>query len=71
MRWSPKPSSRCTRATVRHADLRARLGRGPDQAVLLYLYNPVNPLALTGATLDAPFAIESRMEAGPSATRSQ
>lgn len=39
--------------TLSEADLQARLRRGPGEAVLLYLYNPVRPLALTGAALDA------------------
>lgn len=33
--------------------LHARLERGPDEAVLLYFYNPERPLALTDATLQA------------------
>ena len=33
-------------------ELRERLTRGPDEAVLLYLYNPARPLALTGAALE-------------------
>ncbi len=32
--------------------LRDYLNRGPDEAVLIYLYNPTNPLALTGADLE-------------------
>ncbi len=39
--------------TLSEADLRARLSAGPDRAVLIYLYNPVRPLALTGAALEA------------------
>jgi hypothetical protein len=34
-------------------DLRARLNRSGDEAVLIYFYNPMRPLALTGASLDA------------------
>jgi len=34
-------------------DLRTRLKRGPDEAVLIYIYNPISPLALTGAALEA------------------
>jgi len=33
--------------------LRQRLEAGPDEAVLIYLYNPARPLALTGAPLEA------------------
>lgn len=32
--------------------LRQRLEAGPDEAVLIYLYNPARPLALTGAPLE-------------------
>jgi len=39
--------------TLSEADLRARLNAGPDEAVLIYLYNPNSPLALTGASLEA------------------
>lgn len=35
------------------AGIRDRLQRGPEGAVLIYLYNPERPLALTGATLEA------------------
>lgn len=38
--------------TLSEADLRARLRQGGDQAALLYLYDPAQPLALTGAALD-------------------
>jgi hypothetical protein len=33
--------------------IRQRLDAGPDEAVLIYLYNPAAPLALTGAPLEA------------------
>ncbi len=39
--------------TLAEADIRDRLSKGPDDAVLLYLYNPARPLALTGAPLEA------------------
>ncbi|GEM_PF-1437723 len=39
--------------TLTEAQLRDRLRQGGDRAVLLYLYNPVAPLALTAAALDA------------------
>jgi hypothetical protein len=45
--------------TLTEEDIRQRLKSGPDEAVLLYLYNPARPLALTGAPLQAyatPFA---------------
>lgn len=40
------------------AAMRDRLNRGADEAVLLYMYNPTRPLALTGASLsvyETPF----------------
>lgn len=39
--------------TLSEPDLRTELQRGPDEAVLIYLFNPASPLALTGAALDA------------------
>ncbi len=39
--------------TLSEDTLRARLGRSPKRAVLIYLYNPARPLALTGAPLEA------------------
>lgn len=39
--------------TLSEAEIRERLETGPNEAVLLYLYNPVRPLALTGAGLEA------------------
>ncbi len=39
--------------TLSEEDIRARLLRGPNQAVLIYLYNPARPLALTNAPLQA------------------
>jgi len=39
--------------TLTEEDIRQRLKSGPDEAVLLYLYNPARPLALTGAPLQA------------------
>jgi hypothetical protein len=38
--------------TLTEADVRGRLQSGPDHAVLIYLYNPASPLALTSAALD-------------------
>ncbi len=37
-------------------ELRHRLNRGPDQATLIYLYDPTSPLALTNASLEG-FAV--------------
>lgn len=39
--------------TLTEAALRERLASGPDEQVLIYLYDPAAPLALTGAPLDA------------------
>lgn len=49
------------------AGIRDRLQRGPEEAVLIYLYNPASPLALTGATLQAyetPFTGATVLVAG-------
>lgn len=39
--------------TLSEEALRSHLAAGPDRTVLLYLYNPARPLALTGAALEA------------------
>ncbi len=39
--------------TLTEAQIRERLAAGPAEAVLIYLYNLVSPLALTGAPLEA------------------
>ncbi len=39
--------------TLTEAGLRDRLRTGGDRSVLIYLYNPMAPLALTGAALEA------------------
>ena len=47
--------------------IRERLKSGPDEAVLIYLYNPARPLALTNATLEAyatPFENVTVLRAG-------
>ncbi|MBN1427597.1 MAG: SH3 domain-containing protein, partial [Anaerolineae bacterium] len=47
--------------------IRTRLKNSEDVAVLLYLYNPARPLALTGAALDAyamPFSNVTVLKAG-------
>lgn len=52
--------------TLTEAAVRSRL-KGSDVAVLLYLYNPARPLALTGAALDAyatPFDNVTVLRAG-------
>ncbi len=52
--------------TLTEAAVRSRL-KGSDGAVLLYLYNPTRPLALTGAALDAyatPFDNVTVLKAG-------
>ncbi len=38
--------------TLDEAAIRDRLNRGPNEAVLLYMYNPARPLALTNAALE-------------------
>jgi hypothetical protein len=48
-------------------DVRSRLDTGLDRAVLIYFYNPAQPLALTGASLEAyatPFANVTVLKAG-------
>ncbi len=53
--------------TLTEPDLRAELQRGPDEAVLIYLFNPASPLALTGAALEAyrgPFENVIALKAG-------
>ncbi len=39
--------------TLSEDEIKSLLRRGPDEAVLIYLYNPERPLALTGAPLEA------------------
>lgn len=53
-------------STLDEAAIRDRLKHGPDEAVLLYMYNPARPLALTNAALQAyetPFANVSVLRA--------
>ncbi|GAB4480063.1 MAG: hypothetical protein Kow00124_26390 [Anaerolineae bacterium] len=53
--------------TMDEAALHNWLERGPDEAVLIYLYNPISPLALTGAELEAfstPFNNVTVLRAG-------
>jgi hypothetical protein len=53
--------------TLSEEELQSRLRQGPDEAVLIYLYNPVRPLALTGAALEAyatPFENVTVLRAG-------
>lgn len=48
-------------------DLRTRLEAGSERAVLIYFYNPAQPLALTGAALEAystPFPNVTVLKAG-------
>ncbi|MBN1310586.1 MAG: SH3 domain-containing protein [Anaerolineae bacterium] len=54
--------------------VRSRMRNGDDVAVLLYLYNPARPLALTGAALDAyamPFSSVTVLKAGAEPTDAQ
>lgn len=53
--------------TLSEEALRTHLKRGPKRAVLLYLYNPARPLALTGAAMEAyatPFEGVTVLRAG-------
>jgi hypothetical protein len=53
--------------TLSEEELQDRLRQGPDEAVLIYLYNPARPLALTGAALETyatPFENVTVLKAG-------
>jgi hypothetical protein len=53
--------------TLSEEEIQNRLRGGPDEAVLIYLYNPARPLALTGAALEAyatPFDNVTVLKAG-------